>query len=273
MSGQRNEFIKGLKSSANEFDYYGMSFEDAIVRILEEEGMKKEIAQNADAKEAIIKLVKQDKRIPENERLSLVNIEYVRSVLKKFINTDGTIKGKSDDMYLYTGPSKNKTMTIIDVQGGKLVETQSSYSSEIEYSETITRTIENGIEMKVVESDSEGNKTTYLRNSDLVTATVSYNNKFNPSKSRGGTMLAGLEQIGGSRYLDFEKRLHDIDEARAKGETPEGFLYEGKDEEEIDKLNEQKSNAFVSFCEKSKKFKALAEKYGLIDRTVDNSPR
>ena len=273
MSEQRNEFIKGLKSSANEFDYYGMSFEDAIVKILEEEGMKKEIAQNADAKKAIINLVKQDKRISENERLSLDNIEYVRSVLKRFINTDGTIKGNGDDMYLYTGQLKNKTMTIIDVQGGNLVKTQSSYSSEIEYSETITRTIENGIEMKVVESDSEGNKTTYLRNSDLVTATVSYNNKFNPSKSRGGTMLAGLEQIGGSRYLDFEKRVHDIDEARDKGETPEGFLYEGKDPDKLSELKALKNKALQDYCTASVKFRKLAEKYDKVPITVGTNPR
>ena len=266
MSEQRNEFIEGLKSSDNKFDYCGMSFEDAIVKILEEEGMKKEIAQNEDAKKAIINLVKQDKRILENERLSLDNIEYVRSVLKNFINTDGTIKGNSDDMVLYTGPSKDKTTTIIDVQGGNLVETQSSFSSEIGFSQTVKKTIEDGIEMEVVESDSEGRINTYSRNNDLVTATVRYENKYFPTKTRGGTMLAGLEKIRGSRYLDFEKRVHDIDAARAKGETPEGFLYEGKDDEEIKKLNQQKSDLFACFCIFSKKFRALAEKRGLVEK-------
>ena len=273
MGDKERKFKEQIQEDAKKFDFFGMSFEDAIVKILEQEGMKKKIAQNADAKEAIIKLVKKDKRIPENERLSSDNIENVRSVLKKFINTDGTIKGKSDDMFLYTGPSKDKTTTIIDVQGGKLVETQSSFSSEIGFFKTVTKTIEDGIEMEVVESDSEGNKTTYLRNSDLVTATVSYNNKFNPSKSRGGTMLAGLEQIGGSRYLDFEKRVHDIDEARAKGETPEGFLYEGKDPDKLSELKALKNKALQDYCTASVKFRKLAEKYDKVPITVSTNPR
>lgn len=248
-------------------DFFEMSFEDAIVAILKEEGMKREIAQNTDAKEAIIKLVKQDKRISENERLSSENIEYVRSVLKKFINTDGTIMGKSDKMHLYTGQSENKTMTIIDVQGGKLVETQSSFSSEISYSETVKKTIEDGIEMEVVVSDSEGNKTTYCRNKDLVTAQVMYNNEYCPNMTRGGTIQVFAEKIGGSRYFKVSERIKQIDEARAKGETPEGFLYEGKDPDKSKELEKLKENAFKAYCESSDKFKKIAEKKGLIEPT------
>ena len=264
MSEQRNKFIKGLKSSANEFNYYGMKFEDAIVKILEEEGMKKEIAQNADAKKAIINLVMKDKRIPENKTLNSDNLDYIRNVLRRFINTDGTIKGNSDEMHLYTGPSNDKTTTIIDVQDGKLVETQSSYSYETDFSKTVKKTIEDGIEIGVVESDSTGNITTYLRNPDLVTATVRYENKFSPHMSRGGTMTAGLEQIGGTRYLDFKRRVEEIDKARGNGETPEGFLYEGKDEEEIKKQNDEKKRAFELNCKASNDFRKLAEKNGLV---------
>ena len=262
MSEQRNEFIKGLKSSANEFNYYGMKFEDAIVKILEEEGMKKEIAQNADAKKAIINLVKQDKRIPEDEKLNADNISFTRYVLKQFINEDGTIKGKSNEMYLYTEQSENIITTTIDVKDGNLVTTESNYNPKIKRSTTVEKTIKDGIEMKVVESDNEGRKDTYTRNPDLVTANVHYENKFK-HEGRGGTIQAGAEKINGPRYYNFDQRIHDIDEARANGKTPKGFLYEGKDQEKIKELNEEKRSIFEKYYNSSENFRKLAEERGL----------
>ena len=266
MSEQRNKFIKGLKSSANEFNYYGMKFEDAIVKILEEEGMKKEIAQNADAKKAIINLLKQDKRIPEDEKLNSDNISFTRYVLKQFISKDGTINGKSNEMILYNEQSENIQTTTIDVKDGSLVTTETVNMPKFEYSTTVKKTIKDGIEMEVVESNNKGRTDTYIRNPDLVTAQVYYENTYN-QKRRGGIIQAGPEKIGGPRYLDFEKRINDIDKARANGKTPEGFLYEGKDGEEIKKQNKEKQRVFELYCKASDKFRKLAETKGLVQAT------
>ena len=266
MSNQRNEFLKGLRSSANEFNYYGMNFEDAIVKILEEEGMKKEIAQNADAKKAIINLLKQDKRIPEDEKLNSDNISYTRSVLRQFISKDGTINGKSNEMILYNEQSENIQTTTIDVKDGKLVTTEIGNMPKLKYSTTVTKTIEHGVEMEVVESNNKGRKDTYTRKSDLVTTEVHYEDTFR-NVGRGGFIQAGPEKIGGPRYLDFEKRINDIDKARANGKTPEGFLYEGKDGEEIKKQNKEKQRVFELYCKASDKFRKLAETKGLVQAT------
>ena len=266
MSDQRNGFIKGLKSSANEFNYYGMKFEDAIVKILEEEGMKKEIAQNADAKKAIINLLRQDKRIPEDEKLNSDNISFTRYVLKQFINKDGTIKGKSNEMILYNEqPENNIQTTTIDVKDGSLVTTEIVNMPKLEYSTTVTKTIEHGVEMKVVESNNKGRKDTYTRKSDLVTTEVYYEDTFR-NVGRGGFIQAGAEKIGSasrSIYFDIQKRIQDIDEARANGKTPEGFLYEGKDQEKIKELNEEKRSIFEKYYNSSEKFRKLAEERGL----------
>ena len=269
MSDQRNEFLKGLRSSANEFNYYGMKFEDAIVKILEEEGMKKEIAQNADAKKAIINLLKQDKRIPGDEKLNSDNISFTRYVLKQFINTDGTIKGKSDEMILYNEQSENIQTTTIDVKDGKLVTTEIVNMPKLEYSTTVTKTIEHGVEMEVVESNNKGRKDTYTRKSDLVTTEVHYEDTFR-NVGRGGFIQAGAEKIGSasrSIYFDIQKRIQDIDEARANGKTPEGFLYEGKDQEKIKELNEEKRSIFEKYYNSSENFRKLAETKGLVQAT------
>lgn len=261
MSKTHDKFAGELKQHAQKFDFNGMLFEDAIVTILEQEGMKREIAQNADAKEAIMKLVRQDDRIPE--RLTSDCIDHVRFVLGQFVNKEnGTIKG-----VIETPQEQSTETTLIDVQNGKLVINKKTHSLDLDYwSETVS-TIEDGIEMKVVKSDSLGDITTYSRNPDLVTAQVMYNNKYSPNMTRGGTIQARAEKIGGAIYLNLAQRVHDIDAARYNEETPDGFLYEGKDPDKLSELKALKNKTLQNYCKASVKFKKLAEKKGLIEPT------
>lgn len=258
MGEQTRNFRNQIQADGNTFDLFGISFEDAIVTILEQEGMKREIAQNADAKETIMKLVRQDERIPE--RLTSDCIDHVRFVLSQFVNKEnGTIKG-----VIETPQEQCKETTLIDVQNGKLVINKKTHSLDLDYWFITESTIEDGIEMKVVESDSLRNKTIYSRNSDLVTAQVTYNNENLPNITRGGTIQARAEKIGGARYTSFSERIKQIDEARAKGETPDGFLYEGKNPDKLSELKALKNKVLHDYCKASIKFRKLAEKKGLI---------
>lgn len=266
MDGKTSDFKKEISGQAQKFNYFSMSYEDAIARLLVEEGMKPEISQNADAKKAIVDLIKTNLSFPET--INQGNIDSIRYRLKNYIDPETkTIKRKITSTDYLTATTTTTTI-IIDVKNGKMVKSEGavgkSFYNHFDYHNKVETTFEDGIEMKVIEENSEGNIFTYTRNEDLVSAYVTFENKFKQNSTRGGNVFAGPVKIGGTRYFDFDKIVSAMDDARKNGKTPEGFIYEGKDPIEIKKLEVQKKQILKSYCESSEEFKKLAIKKGLV---------
>ena len=264
------EFREDIAQKAQEYDWVSMPFEEAVAKVLEQEGMKSEIGQNADARRKIAELVRKDGRMPD--RINSGNIDYVRSVLKEFITRDGTIKSETKEM-VEGADQPNVYTNVIDVRDGKLVLENSFYAPRGNYSEQTDTTIENGIEMQKVKTyNNSGNIITYTRNPDLVTMHVNMENKYEQSLNRGVDEWAVgeyPERLDGSAITigsleALKAEVAKIDEARKEGKTPNGYLYEGKDEVELKKLQESKERELKGLIEKNKEFKKMAEAKGLI---------
>lgn len=200
---EREDFIKGLKRQAVQYDLTKMPIEDVILKVLEENGLNPELSKNPEFRKQMNDIFKwifigENNRDCEfSEKVSMLR-KAISSGLKDYsfsITADGNFEyDKENDGNKMESPRERKFFTV-DNEGKLYVITTSKYSRDQEYNKTGERSPEtfttyqkqqevfdsNGLQTNKIYGTKERSDKQYhisessrrvIRNPDLVTATI-----------------------------------------------------------------------------------------------------
>ena len=291
-----NRFKEELSKSSKKYDWENMPRNDAIITMLQTLGMNPALANNQESRKEIIDLV--NKKIGKNTSIT----ENMEAYLKKFIGDKGTIILDEDILTGIRGWEtrqgyheilKHTESTIIDINSeGQLVKTNITNLSEKDtlnteynnirestHSYVQEVTIDNGIEMKRIDTSSSYDKFTGNSDTQKVTlirdlnslgrayGTIESRNGLNDNKNNRHISLTNLyaaEKILGNH---LETDIEKLDAAYPDMENLIGFGYCGTDKVKQQQQEDEFKKIQEDLIAEIPAFKRLAEKLGIVKST------